>query len=123
MRTTTLILCLGATAAVLLAQTTNTPPASTVEPDPAPYIVRVTALDETAATSLRQALADLPGVDAVETIPGDQPAAHVRTRPGHYVSRTQVEAIVRRQGLALDDFEIPQWARFRAYVVEASGGA
>ena len=123
MRTTILSLCLGLSAPALLAQDSTSPPASTVEPVPPPYVVHVAALDQAAATSLRQALADLPGVDAVETLTGDQPAAHVRTRPGHYISRTQVEAIAHRLGLALDDFEIPQWARFRAYVVEASGGA
>ncbi len=126
MRTTTLILCLGLTAPVLLAQDPAASPVSTaspVEPVRSPYIVRVAALDEAAATSLRDAFAKLPGVDAVETFPGDQRAAHLRTRPGHYISRTQVDAVVRRQGLELDDFEIPQWARLRVYVVEASGGA
>lgn len=137
MRTMTLILCaglgIGLTAAVRLAQAPTSAPTSTTEsvPLPAvplpsippPYVVRLAALDEAAATSLRAALANLPGVAEVETFVGDQRAAHVRTRPGHYVSHTQVEAVVRRQGLQLEDFEIPQWARLRVYVVEASGGA
>lgn len=122
MRTTTLLMYLGLTAPTLLAQDPTTPPAATVDPVPPPYVARLAALDEGAATRLRTALGELPGVDAVETSPGDQPAAQIRMRPGQYISQAQVDAVVRRQGLVLDDFDVPPWARLRVYVVEASGG-
>ena len=127
MKTTPLILCLGLTAPVLLAQTTepltNPLPAPVVEQARPPYIVRLQELDEAAAAPLGAALAKLTGVDEVEAFPGDERAVHLHTLAGHYVSQAQVADVVRRHRLELDAFEIPQWARMRIYVVEVSGGA
>ena len=127
MKTTPLILFLGLAAPALLAQTTepstSSQPAGAVEQSRPPYVVRLQALDEAAAATLGAALAKLPGVDDVEAFPGDERAVHLHTLAGHYVSRAQVADVVRRHRLELDAFELPQWARMRVYVVEASGGA
>ena len=126
MKMTPLILCLGLTAPVLLAQTSE-PQATSVsdrasEPARPPYVVRLQKLDEASAAPLSAALAKLPGVDEVEAFPGDKRAVHLHTLAGHYVARAQVADVVRRERLELDALEIPQWAKMRFYVVEASGG-
>ena len=89
---------------------------------PAPYIAYLTSLEESEATPLTDALSKLPGVEEIEAFAGKKRSVHLHTKDGYYLARAQVEAVVTDQDLALDSFEVPEWARLRLYVVEASGG-
>lgn len=125
--TIALLVGLGLVAPLLAAQDPGpVVPASVLSAEDdahSPYVLRFQALDETSAPLLREALARLPGVEEVEVFAGNRRSARVHMRERRYVSREQVNTAARRHGIELEELEIPQWARFAVYVVEASGGA